>query len=157
MYVAAPSSDLTRSSKICAEEGLTEGIWAKQSALQVEDKGEVRWVSLNRPDTHNAFNELVIGEITDAFRTIQRDAAQHKVRVHIIYNYFIIFIQIYIYSDYLYLLSARPCCTVSCGGVDRQRQVLFGRCRPQLDEEDGLLHPGSSLLCHTLVFPVIDH
>jgi methylglutaconyl-CoA hydratase len=36
-------------------------------------------VSLNRPDTHNAFNELVIGEITDAFRAIQRDAAQQKV------------------------------------------------------------------------------
>jgi enoyl-CoA hydratase/carnithine racemase len=51
----------------------------------VEDKGEVRWVSLNRPDTHNAFNELVIGEITDAFRTIQRDAAQHKVH-HIIFS-----------------------------------------------------------------------
>ena len=56
----------------------------------MEDKGEVRWVSLNRPDTHNAFNELVIGEITDAFRTIQRDAAQHKVP-HIIYNYFLVF------------------------------------------------------------------
>lgn len=52
----------------------------KYDFINVEDKGEVRWVSLNRPDTHNAFNELVIGEITDAFRTIQRDAAQEKFR-----------------------------------------------------------------------------
>jgi hypothetical protein len=56
----------------------------------VEDKGEVRWVSLNRPDTHNAFNELVIGEITDAFRTIQRDAAQHRVH-HIIFSLFLFY------------------------------------------------------------------
>lgn len=41
---------------------------------QVEDKGEVRWVSLNRPDTHNAFNEHVIAEITDTFRTINHEA-----------------------------------------------------------------------------------
>jgi enoyl-CoA hydratase/carnithine racemase len=67
----------------------------------VEDKGEVRWVSLNRPDTHNAFNELVIGEITDAFRTIQRDAAQHKVHHIIYYLLFSYFLFKSIYFDYL--------------------------------------------------------
>lgn len=41
--------------------------------LTREQKGIGVWVTLNRPDVHNAFNEHVIAEITKAFHTITDD------------------------------------------------------------------------------------
>ena len=42
--------------------------------LLVEESGGVLLVTLNRPEVHNAFNEELIGEAVDLFRTVgQRD------------------------------------------------------------------------------------
>ncbi|KAL6061737.1 putative Enoyl-CoA hydratase, membrane protein [Balamuthia mandrillaris] len=43
----------------------------RESFVKVEDKGKVRWVTLNRPKTHNAFNEFVIQDITKAFAQVE--------------------------------------------------------------------------------------
>lgn len=51
--------------------------------LIVEQKGPVLWITMNRPDVHNAFNEDVIDELTRSFReasaTISSHAATHPV------------------------------------------------------------------------------
>jgi methylglutaconyl-CoA hydratase len=39
--------------------------------LEVEQRGAVRWVWLNRPDVRNAFNDELIGEIATAFADIE--------------------------------------------------------------------------------------
>jgi len=42
--------------------------------LLVEESGDILLVTLNRPEVHNAFNEELIGEAVDLFRTVgQRD------------------------------------------------------------------------------------
>jgi len=43
---------------------------AEYKYLTKEQRGATIWVTLNRPDVHNAFNEDVIAEITKAFRSI---------------------------------------------------------------------------------------
>lgn len=49
--------------------------------LTVERRGSVEYVTLNRPDVRNAFNELVIAELADwAARTCEA-AERHEVRV----------------------------------------------------------------------------
>jgi methylglutaconyl-CoA hydratase len=39
--------------------------------LEIEQRGAVRWLWLNRPDVRNAFNDLLIGEISRAFADIE--------------------------------------------------------------------------------------
>jgi methylglutaconyl-CoA hydratase len=45
------------------------------SYLQIEKAGKVATVRLNRPDKHNAFDELLIAELTQAFRDLASDPA----------------------------------------------------------------------------------
>jgi methylglutaconyl-CoA hydratase len=39
--------------------------------LEIENRGAVRWLWLNRPDVRNAFNDALIGEIAQAFADIE--------------------------------------------------------------------------------------
>ncbi|MDO8607170.1 MAG: enoyl-CoA hydratase/isomerase family protein [Phaeospirillum sp.] len=41
------------------------------SPLLIETKGSVRYVTLNRPDRHNAFDDGLIGELTQAFLAVE--------------------------------------------------------------------------------------
>jgi methylglutaconyl-CoA hydratase len=45
------------------------------SYLQIETAGKVATVRLNRPDKHNAFDEHLIAELTQAFRDLASDTA----------------------------------------------------------------------------------
>ena len=45
------------------------------SYLQIDKSGKVATVRLNRPDKHNAFDEHLIAELTQAFRNVASDAA----------------------------------------------------------------------------------
>jgi methylglutaconyl-CoA hydratase len=49
--------------------------------LQVEDRGAVRWLWLNRAEVRNAFNDLLIGEIAAAFAAVE---AADGVRVVVV-------------------------------------------------------------------------
>jgi methylglutaconyl-CoA hydratase len=48
-------------------------------SLEIETKERVATVWMNRPRTHNAFDETLIGELTQAFETLARDAAVRVV------------------------------------------------------------------------------
>lgn len=45
-----------------------------ESIVEIEQRGAVAWVWMNRPALHNAFNEDLIHDITAAFRTLAQDA-----------------------------------------------------------------------------------
>lgn len=45
--------------------------------LTKEQRGPTMFVTLNRPDLHNAFNEEVIAELTHAFKSISAQVAAH--------------------------------------------------------------------------------
>jgi len=47
--------------------------------LEIEDRGAVRWLWLNRPDVRNAFNDALISEITTAFAEIEATATVRVV------------------------------------------------------------------------------
>ena len=49
------------------------------SYLQIEKADKVATVRLNRPDKHNAFDEYLIAELTQAFRDLAADAAMRVV------------------------------------------------------------------------------
>lgn len=49
------------------------------SYLQIENAGKVATVRLNRPDKHNAFDEHLIAELSQAFRELASDAAVRVV------------------------------------------------------------------------------
>jgi methylglutaconyl-CoA hydratase len=49
------------------------------SYLQIERTGNVVTVRLNRPDKHNAFDERLIAELTQAFRALASDATARVV------------------------------------------------------------------------------
>jgi methylglutaconyl-CoA hydratase len=49
------------------------------SYLQIETAGKVATVRLNRPDKHNAFDEHLIAELTQAFRDLASNAAVRVV------------------------------------------------------------------------------
>ena len=49
------------------------------SYLQIEKAGKVATVRLNRPEKHNAFDEPLIAELTQAFRDLASDAAVRVV------------------------------------------------------------------------------
>lgn len=47
--------------------------------LEIEHKGAVATVWMNRPETHNAFDALVISELTTAFQALDADASVRVV------------------------------------------------------------------------------
>jgi methylglutaconyl-CoA hydratase len=49
-----------------------------EETIELEQRGAVAWVWLNRPALHNALNEDLVRELTHAFRTVRKDA---EVRV----------------------------------------------------------------------------
>ena len=49
------------------------------SSLQIEREGHVARVWLNRPEVRNAFNDEVIAELTDTFRSLGRDASLRAI------------------------------------------------------------------------------
>lgn len=49
--------------------------------LEVEDRGAVRWLWLNRPEVRNAFNDALISEIAAAFADVEASAAVRVVVV----------------------------------------------------------------------------
>lgn len=49
------------------------------SSLKIERAGHVARVTLNRPDVRNAFNESVIGELTQAFATLGQDPSLRAI------------------------------------------------------------------------------
>src|ERR1700681_4952446 len=44
-----------------------------EHTIEIEARGAVAWVWLNRPTVHNALNEVMIDELTEAFSTLARD------------------------------------------------------------------------------------
>src|SRR5688572_4152115 len=44
---------------------------ASYQHLEIEQRGAVRWLWLNRPDVRNAFNDELVGEISRAFADIE--------------------------------------------------------------------------------------
>ncbi len=98
----------------------------------MEDRDDVRWVTLDRPETHNAFNEVVISEITQVFQDIKHQANTTQNVPHLQRSISPSLLLIKIHCWFVIL--------VSCSGVDRQRQIIFSRSWSQLDEKDGLLH-----------------
>lgn len=49
------------------------------SPLLLETQGSVARITLNRPEVHNAFNEPLIAELTDAFQRMGEDSSVHVV------------------------------------------------------------------------------
>src|SRR3982751_3159722 len=49
--------------------------------LEIEQRGAVRWLWLNRPDVRNAFNDALIGEISGAFAEVEASAETRVVVV----------------------------------------------------------------------------
>jgi methylglutaconyl-CoA hydratase len=43
------------------------------STVRIEQRGAAAWVWMNRPELHNAFDETLIAELTDAFTTLDGD------------------------------------------------------------------------------------
>src|SRR5436305_2586085 len=52
---------------------------ANGSRLKIERTGFVAILTLNRPDVHNAFDELLIAELTDRIKELGGDAAVRAV------------------------------------------------------------------------------
>jgi methylglutaconyl-CoA hydratase len=51
-----------------------EEFQVSESAIQIEMKGAVAWVWLNRPDVHNAFDAALIAELTAAYNDLAQQA-----------------------------------------------------------------------------------
>ncbi|WP_456291139.1 enoyl-CoA hydratase-related protein [Paraburkholderia nemoris] len=47
--------------------------------LKIEHRGGAAWVWMNRPEVHNAFDETLIAELTDAFAALDRDPAARAI------------------------------------------------------------------------------
>lgn len=47
--------------------------------LEIEQRGAVRWIWLNRPEVRNAFNDQLIGEIAAAFADVETSAGTRVV------------------------------------------------------------------------------
>jgi methylglutaconyl-CoA hydratase len=50
-------------------------------SLEIESRGAVRWIWLNRPEVRNAFNDALIGEIGAAFAEVEASAGVRVVVV----------------------------------------------------------------------------
>ncbi len=44
-----------------------------EQTIEIDRQGAVAWVWLSRPEVHNALNEIMIDEVTEAFRALVRD------------------------------------------------------------------------------------
>jgi len=49
------------------------------ATLKMERRGAAAWVWMNRPELHNAFDETLIAELTDAFSALDRDPAVRAI------------------------------------------------------------------------------
>jgi methylglutaconyl-CoA hydratase len=49
------------------------------SSLKIERRGACAWVWMSRPELHNAFDETLIAELTDAFRRLDADPAVRAI------------------------------------------------------------------------------
>jgi len=54
---------------------------ANYQHLEIDDRGAVRWIWLNRPEVRNAFNDALIGEISAAFAEVEAAAGVRVVVV----------------------------------------------------------------------------
>ena len=43
------------------------------ATIQIESKAAAAWVWLNRPEVRNAFNDVMIGELTETLLTLGED------------------------------------------------------------------------------------
>jgi len=57
----------------------TRAAVAPYTALQIETRNGVALVTLNRPEVHNAFDEILIGELTRALRAVGADPSVRAV------------------------------------------------------------------------------
>jgi len=48
-------------------------------SLKIEQQDAAAWVWMSRPDVHNAFDETLIAELTDAFAALDRDPAVRAI------------------------------------------------------------------------------
>lgn len=62
-----------------ATNGTTTGAW---TTLEVAQRDGVRMVGLARPKIHNAFDEVLIAELTEVFRQADEDPAVRAVLLH---------------------------------------------------------------------------
>ncbi len=51
------------------------------TTIKIEQRGHVAWVILNRPEVRNAFNNVMIAEIAEAFRAINQQATSSVLPV----------------------------------------------------------------------------
>src|SRR5437773_10418676 len=49
------------------------------TTLKIERRGAAAWVWMSRPEVHNAFDETLIAELTDAFRRLDADPAVRAI------------------------------------------------------------------------------
>jgi len=49
------------------------------TTLEIEHRDAAAWVWMNRPELHNAFNETLIAELTEAFVALDRDPAARAI------------------------------------------------------------------------------
>lgn len=49
------------------------------TTLKIEHRGPAAWVWMNRPELHNAFDETLIAELTEAFMALDRDPAVRAI------------------------------------------------------------------------------
>ena len=49
------------------------------TTLKIEHRGAAAWVWMNRPELHNAFDETLIAELTEAFTALDRDPAVRAI------------------------------------------------------------------------------
>ena len=49
------------------------------STISIENRGPVRWLTMSRPDRHNAFNPLLIAELKEAFLAAGSDPAVRAI------------------------------------------------------------------------------
>jgi len=49
------------------------------TTLKIQHRGAAAWVWMNRPGLHNAFDETLIAELTDAFAALDRDSAVRAI------------------------------------------------------------------------------
>lgn len=54
---------------------MTETTGTQGSTVEIEQRGAAAWVWMNRPEFHNALNETMILELTEAFRALAEESA----------------------------------------------------------------------------------
>lgn len=48
-------------------------------SLKIERRGASAWVWMSKPEVHNAFDEVLIGQLTDAFKSLDADPAARVI------------------------------------------------------------------------------